>query len=97
MPRHEQFPQYLFGLPHLETQLHYPVLQGLGLLDPALAKTEMARDPKLRSFAKATYDSLVKEYKQAATKALGHADVQRFVLGHLRSTPVLSDRQGRSG
>lgn len=34
----------------------------------------MARDPKLRSFAKKTYESLVKEYKQAATKALGHAE-----------------------
>ena len=74
MPRLEHFPQYLFGLPHTETQLHYPVLQGLGLLDPELAKAEMARDPKLRSFAKATYDSLVREYKQAATQALGHAE-----------------------
>ncbi len=74
MPRMDHFPQYLFGLPHLETQLHYPVLQGLGLLDPAVAKAEMARDPKLRSFAKSTYDGLVKEYKQAATQALGHAE-----------------------
>ena len=74
MPRMDHFPQYLFGLPHTETQLHYPVLQGLGLLDPELAKAEMARDPKLRSFAKATYDSLVREYKQAATQALGHAE-----------------------
>ena len=74
MPRHQHFPQYLFGLPHMETQLHYPVLDGLGLLNPAVAKAEMARDPKLRSFAKATHDALVKEYKQAATKALGHAE-----------------------
>ncbi|WP_417307860.1 tryptophan halogenase family protein [Devosia sp.] len=74
MPRHQHFPQYLFGLPHMETQLHYPVLDGLGLLDPALAKAEMARDPKLRSFARKTHDALVKEYKQAATKALGHAE-----------------------
>lgn len=74
MPRHEHFPQYLFGLPHMETQLHYPVLDGLGLLDPAVAKAEMARDPKLRSFAKSVHDAMVKEYKQAATKALGHAE-----------------------
>ena len=56
MPRHEHFPQYLVGLPHMETQLHYPVLDGLGLLDPAVAKAEMARDPKLRAFAKETHD-----------------------------------------
>jgi hypothetical protein len=81
MPRMTHFPQYLSGLPHLETQLHYPVLQGLGLLDPAVAKAEMARDPKLRSYAKEHYDSLVKEYKQAATKALGHAEFLQRARG----------------
>jgi 2-polyprenyl-6-methoxyphenol hydroxylase-like FAD-dependent oxidoreductase len=79
MPRHEHFPNYLFGLPHMETQLHYPVLDGLGLLDPAVAKAEMARDPKLRSFAKNVHDAMVKEYKQAATKALGHAEFLKGV------------------
>jgi tryptophan 6-halogenase len=79
MPRHEHFPNYLGGLPHIETQLHYPVLDGLGLLDPAVAKAEMARDPKLRAFAKETYDGLVKEYKQAATLAMGHAEFLQAV------------------
>ena len=79
MPRHEHFPQYLSGLPHMETQLHYPVLDGLGLLDPVVAKAEMARDPKLRSFAKNVHDAMVKEYKQAATKALGHAEFLKGV------------------
>jgi hypothetical protein len=79
MPRHEHFAQYLFGLPHMETQLHYPVLQGLGLLDPALARAEMAKAPKLRKFARETYASLVKEYKQAATKALGHAEFLKMI------------------
>ena len=79
MPRHEHFPQYLSGLPHMETQLHYPVLDGLGLLDRNVAKAEMARDPSLRSFAKSTHDALVKEYKQAATKALGHAEFLKGV------------------
>lgn len=81
MPRHEHFAQYLFGLPHMETQLHYPVLDGLGLLDPAVAREEMAQDPKLRKFARETYDSLVKEYKQAATRALGHAAFLEIVRG----------------
>ncbi len=81
MPRREHFPDYLFGLPHVETQLHYPVLDGLGLLNPATAKAEMARDPKLRKFARETHDSLVKEYKQAATKALDH----RAFLDHVNA------------
>jgi len=79
MPRAEHFPNYLGGLPHIETQLHYPVLDGLGLLDPTVAKAEMARDPKLRAFAKKTHDELVREYKQAATKAMGHAEFLRAV------------------
>jgi tryptophan halogenase len=79
MPRHGDFPQYLFGLPHTESQLYYPVLDGLGLLSPAVAKAEMARDPKLRAFARKTYDSLVKDYKQAATKALSHAEFLKLV------------------
>jgi tryptophan halogenase len=74
MPRHEHFQPFLNGLPHVEAQLHYPVLDGLGLLDPALAKAEMAKAPELRAFSRKTVDSLVKEYRQAATKALGHAE-----------------------
>jgi tryptophan halogenase len=79
MPRRSDFPDYLFGLPHVETQLHYPVLDGLGLLDRALAKEEMARDPALRKFARETHESLVKEYRLASTKALGH----RVFLDHV--------------
>ena len=81
MPRHEHFPDFLGGLPHVQTQLHYPVLDGLGLLDPAVAKAESARDPQLRKFARETYESLVKEYKQAATKALGHREFIEIAKG----------------
>ena len=49
------------------------------LLDPAVAKAEMARDPALRKFARETHDSLVKEYKLASTKALGHAEFLKIV------------------
>jgi hypothetical protein len=81
MPRREHFGDFLFGLPHVETQLHYPVLDGLGLLDPAVAKAEMASQPRLRAFARKTVDGLVKEYRLAATKALGHAEF----LTHVRN------------
>jgi len=81
MPRREDFPDYLGGLPHVETQLHYPVLDGLGLLDPAVAKAEMAERPEIRAFARKTVDGLTKEYKQAATKALGHAEFLERVRG----------------
>jgi tryptophan 6-halogenase len=81
MPRREQFPDYLGGLPHIETQLYYPVLSGLGLLEPTLARQEMARDPALRKFARETYESLVKEYRRAASQALGHAEFLELVRG----------------
>jgi tryptophan halogenase len=79
MPHREDFPDYLGGLPHVETVLHYPVLDGLGLLDPAVAKAEMAQMPAVRAFARKTVDSLTREYKQAATKALGHAEFLQAV------------------
>jgi hypothetical protein len=74
MPRREHFPSYLGGLPHIETQLYYPVLDGLGLLDQALARREMERDPKLRRFAQETFNALVKEYRAASALALDHAE-----------------------
>ena len=74
MPSAEQFPNYLDGLPHVETQLHYPVLDGLGLLDQSVARREMEGQPKLRQFARETYEGLVREYRDAAQKALGHAE-----------------------
>jgi tryptophan halogenase len=79
MPRMTDFPDYLDGLPHVQTQLHYPVLEGLGLLNQEVARAEMARDPKLRQFARETYESLVNEYRNAAQQALGQAEFLRQV------------------
>ena len=79
MPRREHFEDFLFGLPHVGTELYYPVLDGLGLIDRGVAKNEMARQPEVRAFARKTVESLVKEYKLAASKALGHAEFLEIV------------------
>ncbi len=79
MPRHEHFPENLFGLPHIQTQLHYPVLAGLGLLDQNLARQEMDADPKLRQFAREAHEGLVREYRAASRQALGHAEFLQAV------------------
>jgi len=79
MPRREHFIDYLDGLPHIETQLYYPVLDGLGLLDKDVARREMDADPKLKRFAQETAATLAKEYREAASKALGHAEFLRIV------------------
>ncbi len=73
MPQREQFSSFLDGLPHVESQLYYPVLDGLGRLDRRLAQAEMEAAPKLRDFARATYGELRREYAGAAAQAVGHA------------------------
>ncbi|MCS6760596.1 MAG: hypothetical protein MO846_00265 [Candidatus Devosia symbiotica] len=70
MPRHEQFADGLFGLPHIQTQLYYPVLARVGLLSQDLARWEMDKDPKLRQFGCA-----------AAGQALGHAEFLEIMQG----------------
>jgi glycine/D-amino acid oxidase-like deaminating enzyme len=79
MPRMTHFPDYLDGLPHVQTQLHYPVLEGLGLLNQEVARAEMARDPKLRQFAREAYEGLAREYRAAANKALDQAEYLQIV------------------
>jgi tryptophan halogenase len=85
-PRREHFPPFLDGLPHVEAQFYYPVLNGLGLLDPVLARAEMDRAPKLRAFARKTYEDLRKEYRLAAAKAIGHAEFLAIARGEAASS-----------
>jgi len=82
-PRREHFPSFLGGLPHVEAQLYYPVLDGLGLLDRELARAEMDKAPQIRAFARKTYDALRKEYMAAAGKALGHAEFLATARGEV--------------
>jgi tryptophan halogenase len=48
-------------------------------LDQNLARKEMDADPKLRQFARQAYEGLVKEYREAARQALGHAEFLEIV------------------
>ena len=81
MPKREHFRPFLGGLPHVEAQLYYPVLDGLGLLDQNVARAEMDSAPKIRAFARKTYEALRKEYLAAAGKALGHAEFMAITRG----------------
>ncbi len=74
LPRHDDFKPFPGNLPHIEEQLYYPVLDGLGLLSRQTAKAEMDAMPKLRAHARKTADSLTREYKSASLKALGHRE-----------------------
>lgn len=72
LPRHDDFAEFPGGLPHIEEQLFYPVLDGLGLLNRNLAKAEIAENPALRAHARKTVEALGKEFRRAASKAPGH-------------------------
>jgi tryptophan 7-halogenase len=72
MPQRAHFVPFPGGLPHMEEQLHYPVLDGLGLLDQAVARKAMAARPRLSAEVRQIADGLVAEYRSAAGLALGH-------------------------
>jgi tryptophan halogenase len=72
MPDRADFQPLPGGLAHTEEQLHYPVLDGLGLLDREVARARMTELPKLRARARETVDSLTREYRAAAKLALPH-------------------------
>jgi Tryptophan halogenase len=74
MPGHEDFEPLPGGFAHTEQQLHYPVLDGLGLLDRALAQRQMDASPELKKKARRAADTLAAEYRAAAAKALGHRE-----------------------
>jgi tryptophan halogenase len=72
MPVSADFHNDLGGLPHVEELLYYPVLDGLGLLNRDVAKADMARNPKLRDFARQTVDHLTRQASDVAGQALSH-------------------------
>ncbi len=74
MPGPEDFENDLGGLPHVEELLHYPVLDGLGLLNRDVAKSVMAARPELRNFARQTVDHLTKQARSVANQAVSHRD-----------------------
>ena len=74
MPDYNDFVPLPGKFAHVEQQLHYPVLDGLGLLNQKVARDYMAARPGLTSKARAVADSLTAEYRKAAPKALGHRE-----------------------
>jgi glycine/D-amino acid oxidase-like deaminating enzyme len=74
MPDHADFEPLPGGFAHTEQQLHYPVLDGLGLLNRSVAQRHMDAKPDLKKKARAAADMLTAEYRAAAPKALGHRE-----------------------
>lgn len=84
MPAAADFTNDLDGLPHVEELLHYPVLDGLGLLNRKVAQDRMAQDRRLRDFARATVDHLERQARTVAAQAMSH----RAWLESLHPNPI---------
>jgi 2-polyprenyl-6-methoxyphenol hydroxylase-like FAD-dependent oxidoreductase len=74
MPDYHDFVPLPGKFAHVEQQLHYPVLDGLGLLNQKVARDYMAAKPGLTAKSRSIADSLTAEYRAAAPKALGHRE-----------------------
>jgi len=72
MPRKSSFRPMPLGLPHVEEQLYYPVMDGLGLLNRSVAKTLLAENPSIRTKARKAIAELKKDYRSASAKAVSH-------------------------
>lgn len=79
MPRRPDFWPLPDNLAHINEQLYYPVLDGLGHLQRDVAQAEMAANPKVRAHARKSVDAHVKDYKKAASKCLGHREYMHLV------------------
>jgi hypothetical protein len=75
MPKRADFPDYLSGLPHTETTLYYPVLDGLGHLPRAVAQREMAANPTLNQRAAEISAGMRGEFSRVAGLAISHREL----------------------
>ena len=72
IPGPGDFAPFPMDLPHTDHHLYVPVLDGLGLLNPRVAKDWLAAHPKLRLQARLMARSLATEYRLAAKSAQPH-------------------------
>ncbi len=77
--RRAHFPAFPDALPHVQEQLHVPVLDGLGLLPRGPSRNEMSVYPKVRAQARKTVEGLIAEFKTAARQAVDHGDYLRSI------------------
>ena len=72
MPSLDHFDDYLSGLPHAQSQLYYPVVDGLGLLSKESAKSQMDKFD-LKSYARKNYNELLVKFDDILSKSIDHS------------------------
>ena len=73
LPSLQHFDDYLSGLPHVQSQLYYPVLDGLGLLNKETARDQMD-EHNLKSSARKYYKEFSDNFTDIVSKSLKHSD-----------------------
>ncbi|MGO4839301.1 tryptophan 7-halogenase, partial [Rhizobiaceae sp. 2RAB30] len=82
MPQRSQFVPLPGNMPHINEQLYYPVIDGLGHLGRAVARSHMDANPKVRAHARKVTEAMAKDNKKAATQCLGHREfLERIAAG----------------
>ncbi len=79
LPRDRDFVGMPGGFAHVGRTLYVPVLDGLGLLDPSVARKEIADRPKMRAAARRAAERYGRTFRIAAAKAIGHREFLRSV------------------
>ena len=79
MPSRRNFASLPGNLAHINEQLYYPVLDGLGHINRDVAKSHMAEKPKVRAHIRKVAERHMKLHKKAALQCLGQRDYLREV------------------
>ena len=78
VPYNKDFNELPGNLPHVQAELYFPVLDGLGLLNKSEAKKMMDAIPRERAKARRQAENFSREFRIAASKADGH---RKFLRG----------------
>jgi len=71
LPSFDHFDDYLSGLPHVQSQLYYPVVDGLGLLNKELAREQMKKYD-LKSISRTHYNNFMAKFDDILANSLTH-------------------------
>ncbi len=72
LPSLDHFDDYLSGLPHVQSQLYYPVVDGLGLLSKESAREQMSKYD-LRSTSRKYYNDFSDKFNEIIKDSLTHS------------------------
>ena len=81
VPRRADFLELRENAPHVQEQLYYPVLDGLGLLDRSVAKAELRKRPDVLAASRKAVESFRRDSRISAAKAAGHREYLRSLHG----------------